>query len=112
MAVRLSALRAGSPAPPGRFLLLISVRGLVDPRVIAGLEGLGQFKSPVTSSEIEPATFRLVAQYLNHLRYSLLPENDFLCRAYIDVRLNRGMEKAEANAHIQAAVTFPKFLLL
>jgi hypothetical protein len=27
MAVRLSALSAGHPLPPGRFLLLISVRG-------------------------------------------------------------------------------------
>jgi hypothetical protein len=27
MAVRMSALRAGRPLPPGRFLILISVRG-------------------------------------------------------------------------------------
>jgi hypothetical protein len=27
MAVRLSALRAGRPLPPGRFMVLISVRG-------------------------------------------------------------------------------------
>jgi hypothetical protein len=34
--------------PPGRFLVLISVRGWVDPRVIVRLEGLGQLKNPVT----------------------------------------------------------------
>jgi hypothetical protein len=32
MAVRFSASRAGGPLPPGRFLVLISIRGLVDPR--------------------------------------------------------------------------------
>jgi hypothetical protein len=39
MAVRLSALRAG------KFLVLISVTGWVDPRAIVRLEGLGQLKT-------------------------------------------------------------------
>jgi hypothetical protein len=39
MAVRLSALSAGRPLSPGRFLVLISVRGSVDPRAIVRLEG-------------------------------------------------------------------------
>jgi hypothetical protein len=47
--------------PPGRFLVLISVRGWVDLRTIMRLEGLGQFKNPMTSSGFESATFRLVA---------------------------------------------------
>jgi hypothetical protein len=61
MAVRLSASRADRPLPPGRSLVLISVRGCVEPRAIMRLEGLGQLKNPMTSSGIEPATFRFVA---------------------------------------------------
>jgi hypothetical protein len=43
--------------PAGRFLVLISVRGWVDPRVVVRLEGLGQLKNPMISSGFEPATF-------------------------------------------------------
>jgi hypothetical protein len=47
MVVRLSALRAGRPLPPGRYLVLTSVRGLVDARAIVRLEGLGQLKNKI-----------------------------------------------------------------
>jgi hypothetical protein len=72
MAVRLSALLADRQPftpPPGRGLVLFSVRGWVDPGARGRVAGLGQLKNPVISSGMEPATFRLGAQCLNQLRY-------------------------------------------
>jgi hypothetical protein len=54
MALRLSALRAGRPLPQGRFLVLISARGRVEPRAIVRLEGLGQLKKKIQRSYREP----------------------------------------------------------
>jgi hypothetical protein len=71
MTARLSTLRAGRPLTPGRFLVLIPIRGWVDSKAIVKLEGLGKFKNPVTSSGLEPATFRLVAYYLNQPLYRI-----------------------------------------
>jgi hypothetical protein len=76
MAVRLSALSASWPLPPRRFLVLISVRGWVDPRAIVLLEGLGKLKKssnfignrtcdlPVCNIEPQPTTLPCAPQTL------------------------------------------------
>jgi hypothetical protein len=67
MAVSLSALRAGRP---GIFLVLISLRGRVDPRAIVRLEGLGKLKKKFQMSSMGDLWWT-GAGFLQVLRFSL-----------------------------------------
>ena len=70
MVVWLSDLHIGRLYPQKIFLVLTSIRGLVEPRAIVRREGFCQLQIPMTPLEIEPATFRLVEQ-LTKLRFHI-----------------------------------------
>jgi hypothetical protein len=52
---------------PGRFLVLISVKGWVNPRVIVWLEGLGQLKNPLTQDEVKSIWNKAVTDELMYI---------------------------------------------
>jgi hypothetical protein len=64
----LSAIRIGRFYPHEIVLLLISIRGLVDPCAIVWPEGLSYWRIPMTKTGIEPRS-----QWLNQLHYRVPP---------------------------------------
>jgi hypothetical protein len=105
MAVRLSALRAGRPLSPGRCLVLISVRGRIDSRVILLLEWLGQLKIfnrliigtrsrdlPACSIVPQPTTLTHTPNFTFYAASYPLHQTTFHCKSKLRVR-NRYVSK-------------------
>jgi hypothetical protein len=61
--------------PPGRFPVLISVRGWVDPKSIVWLEGLVKLKNPM-ASEIEPVPLALLYNERIQMSYFIQLRSD------------------------------------
>ena len=74
--VRLSVLRTGRLYPPGNTPGTHFCQRLCRPQGHSAAGRIMSMKNSSDTTGIEPAAFRLVAQYLNQLRYSVPPNRN------------------------------------
>jgi hypothetical protein len=91
------------PPLPQEISLVLFLLGVGDPKAIVRSEGLCQWKLPVTPLEIEPATFRLVAQLPEPaappsaaiVRNKRVKNRDIFWKAWEDNEMETGCESLQ-----------------
>jgi hypothetical protein len=86
MAVRLSALRAGRPLPPGKFLVLISVRVWVDLRALKVNSGKRDNETIVSDGLL---VWKVVANKFNKQSWTVFDLHSVNCSTFINHPITR-----------------------